>query len=86
MDLSPVSPDEKRRLIEILVAGVRVETVETCSVKHAKITVTYRFSQPGPAMPLTLPRSLSPNTSVRVPMELRTIGDHIRERRLGLRL
>jgi site-specific DNA recombinase len=82
----PVSPDEKRRLIEILVAGVRVDTVESCGVKQAKIIVTYRFSQPGRSMPLTLPRSYSPNTCVRIPVELRTIGDHIRRRRLTLKL
>jgi transcriptional regulator with XRE-family HTH domain len=68
------------------VAGLRVDTVDSCGVRHAKITVTYRFSQPGQAMPLVLPKSYSPNTSVRVPMELRTIGDHIRRRRLGLRM
>ena len=36
----------KRRLIEILVAGVRVDTVEECGVKQTRTTVTYRFSQP----------------------------------------
>jgi cell division septum initiation protein DivIVA len=51
----PISWELKRRLIEVLVAGVRVDTVETCGVKQAEITVTHRFSQPGQAMPLVLP-------------------------------
>ncbi len=48
---------QKRRLIEALVAGVRVETEEECGVKQSKVTVTYRFSQPDQPMPLTMPRS-----------------------------
>jgi transcriptional regulator with XRE-family HTH domain len=81
----PISWEQKRRLIEVLVAGVRVETVETCGVKQAEITVTYRFSQPGQPMPLVLPQSYSTG-SVRIPIVPQTVGDHIRKRRLGLKM
>jgi len=66
----------------VLVAGVRVETVETWGVKQSKITVRYRFSQPN-QMPVVLPQSHSPATVVRVPAQLNTIGDHIRRKRLS---
>jgi hypothetical protein len=42
----PVSWEQKRRLIEVLVGGVRVETVEEGGVKQTRTTVTYRFSEP----------------------------------------
>jgi hypothetical protein len=42
----------ERRLIEILVAGIRVDTLENGSVKQAEVIVTYRFSQPDDAMPV----------------------------------
>jgi uncharacterized small protein (DUF1192 family) len=41
----PVSWELKRYLIKVLVAGVRVDTVEECGVKQSKIIVTYGFSQ-----------------------------------------
>lgn len=81
----PVSWELKRRLIEVLVAGVRVETVEECGVKQARTTVTYRFSQPDQPMPLVLPQSYS-STVIRIPTKPETIGDHIRGRRLGLKI
>jgi hypothetical protein len=34
-----------------------MDTVETCGVKQAEITVTYRFSQPDQLVPLVLPQS-----------------------------
>ena len=82
----PISWDSKRRLIEILVAGIRVDTVEEHGVKQAKISVTYRFSQPDQPLPLVLPKSYAAGSEVRIPVELRTLGDHIRKRRLELRL
>lgn len=81
----PVSWDVKRRLIEVLVAGVGVDTVEEGGVKQSRITVTYRFSQPH-QMALVLPQSYSTGSVVRMPTELRTMGDHIRKRRLGLKM
>jgi transcriptional regulator with XRE-family HTH domain len=82
----PVSWDLKRRLIEVLVAGVRVETVESCGVKHAEITVTYRFTQPGEALPLVVPQSYSTGAVIRIPAQPQTVGDHIRRRRLALKM
>ncbi len=82
----PVSWEQKRRLIEVLVASVRVDTIETCGVKQTEITVTYRFSQPDQPMPLALPQSYSTGRVIRIPVAPQTVGDHIRKRRLGLKL
>jgi site-specific DNA recombinase len=81
-----VSWEQKRRLIEVLVAGVRVDTFEECGVKQTNITVSYRFSHPDQAMPLVLPQSYSTGCVVRIPTEPKTIGDHIRRRRLALKM
>jgi site-specific DNA recombinase len=53
----PISWEIKRRLIETLVAGVRVDTIEECGVKQSKITVTYRFSEPDQAIQTVLSQS-----------------------------
>jgi transcriptional regulator with XRE-family HTH domain len=83
----PVSWEQKRKLVEVLVAGVRVDTVETCGVKQAKITVTYRFSQPDEAGRLLLAQSYTPQQRcVRIPVEPKTVGDHIRRKRLALKM
>jgi transcriptional regulator with XRE-family HTH domain len=82
----PVSWELKRHLIEVLVAGVRVDTVEECGVKQSKTTVTYRFSQPDQPMPLVLPQSYNTGRVVRIPTKLSTVGDHIRRKRLGLKI
>jgi transcriptional regulator with XRE-family HTH domain len=71
----------KRRLVEVLVAGIRVDTFEEHGVKRTQTTVTYRFSQPDQALPLMLPQSYS-GSVIRIPTEPRTVGDHIRRRRL----
>ncbi len=82
----PVSWEQKRHLIEVLVAGVRVDTVEDGGVRQSKITVTYRFSQPDQLVPLVLPQSYGSGAVVRIPIEPKTIGDHIRKRRLGSKM
>jgi site-specific DNA recombinase len=82
----PISWEIKRRLIEVLVAGVKVDTAEECGVKQAKVTVTYRFSQPDQAMPLALPQSYSTGRVIRIPVAPQTVGDHLRRRRLGLKM
>ena len=69
-----------------LVAGIHVDTVEGHGVKQARTTVTYRFSQPDQPMPLVLPQSYSTGSVIRIPVEPKTIGDHIRKRRLGLKM
>ncbi len=81
-----VSWEQKRHLIEVLVAGVRVDTVEECGVRQSRTTVTYRFSEPGHPMPLVLPQSCSAARVIRIPTVPQTIGDHIRRRRLALKL
>jgi site-specific DNA recombinase len=82
----PVSWDVKRRLIEVLVAGVQVNTFEDCGVKQTRTTVTYRFSQPDQPLPLVLPQSYSAPRVIRIPKQPQTVGDHIRRRRLVLKL
>ncbi|MBI3681122.1 MAG: recombinase family protein [Acidobacteria bacterium] len=82
----PISWEQKRRLIEVLVAGIRVDTVEECGVKQSNVTVTYRFSQPDQPVPLVLPQSYSAGSVVRIPTEPQTVGDHIRRKRLGLKM
>jgi site-specific DNA recombinase len=82
----PVSWERKRQLIEVLVAGVRVETVEESGVTQIRTTVTYRFSEPGQPMPLVLPQSYSPSPVIRIPVAPQTVGGHIRKRRLGLKM
>jgi transcriptional regulator with XRE-family HTH domain len=73
-------------LIEVLVAGIRVETVELHGVKQARIVTTYRFAEPSQPMPLVLAQSYITGKVVRIPVEPKTIGDHIRRRRLELKL
>jgi DNA-binding XRE family transcriptional regulator len=82
----PVSWEQKRRLIEVLVAGVRVDTVEESGVKQTRTTVTYRFSEPDQPMRLVLPQSYSTGRENRIPVAPRTVGDHILKRRLALKM
>ena len=81
-----VSWELKRKLVEVLVAGVHVDTVEEAGVKQSKITVTYRFNEPRRGLPLVLPQNYSAGRVIRIPTEPQTIGDHIRRRRLTLKL
>jgi DNA-binding transcriptional regulator YiaG len=82
----PISWERKRRLVEVLVAGIRIDTVEEGGVKRSKSTVTYRFSQPAKGAALTMTASYGAGCVVRMTIEPRTIGDHIRKRRLSLQL
>jgi site-specific DNA recombinase len=82
----PISWELKRRIVEILVAGVRVDTVENCGVRQAEITVTYRFGQPDQPAVLILGQSYGTGSVIRIPLEPKTIGDHVRKKRLGLKL
>ncbi|MGC9998475.1 MAG: recombinase family protein [Bryobacteraceae bacterium] len=81
----PVSWEMKRRLVEVLVAGVRVDTVEECGVRQSKIAVTYRFSEPDLPLPIVLTQSYGGGV-IRIPTQPQTVGDHIRLRRLGLKM
>ncbi len=82
----PLSWEMKRRLVEVLVAGVRIDTVEECGVKQSKITVTYRFSEPDLPMPVVLTQSYGSGREIRIPTQPQTVGDHIRRKRLGLKM
>jgi site-specific DNA recombinase len=83
----PVSWEQKRRLIEILVAGIQVETVEVLGVKQARTTVTYRFSLPEEPARVLLPTLYtSARRLMRIPLEPKTIGDHIRKKRFSMKL
>ena len=73
----------KRNLIEVLVGGIRVETIDGDEGKHSKTMVLYRFSSPGGGMPLVLPQAYGARLT---PQEPRTVGDHIRKRRLAQKL
>ena len=78
----PICWDLKRRVIEVLVAGGRVDTVECRGVKQCNINVTYRFSPRDQPIPLDLPQSYSTRATIGMPTELRTVGDHLRRGRL----
>jgi transcriptional regulator with XRE-family HTH domain len=82
----PISPDLKRRIVEILVERIQADTVERFGVQQSEITITYRFSQPQEAAALVLPRLHRMSNRYRVPEKLETIGDHLRRRRLTLKL
>ena len=60
--------------------------METCGVKQSEITVTYRFSQPDQAMPLVLTQACGAGSAVRIPTVPQTVGDHMRRRRLALKM
>ena len=76
----------KRRIVEALVESVRADTVECWGVPQTKITVTYRFAQPEESAPLVLPLAHKFTSRTRPPEKLETLGDHIRRRRLTLKL
>ena len=82
----PISWELKRRLIEVLVAGIRVDTFEEGGVKQARTIVTYRFDEPDQPMPLVLPQTYSAVRVIRIPVQPQTVGDHLRKRRLGLKM
>jgi DNA-binding transcriptional regulator YiaG len=68
------------------VTGIRVETIEEYGVKQARTTVTYCFSQPDQPMALILPQSYSASRVIRIFAHPKTIGDHIRRKRLALKM
>jgi transcriptional regulator with XRE-family HTH domain len=83
---NPISPELRRRIVETLVEGIQADTVERWGVAQSSITVTYRFAQPSEATPLVIPRSHSLHSRTRPPEKLETLGDHLRRRRLTLKL
>jgi len=81
----PVSDEVKRRLIEVLVAGVRVDTIESEGGRQTKTSVTYRFAPRSLPLNLVAPevRGVARARETGAPV---TVGDHIRKRRLELML
>ncbi|MBE0657624.1 MAG: recombinase family protein [Bryobacteraceae bacterium] len=82
----PTTWQQKRRLVEVLVAGVTVDTVEECGVRQTRTTISYRFSQPDHPLMIVLPQVHVHGTVVRIPTDPKTVGDHLRRRRLELKL
>jgi transcriptional regulator with XRE-family HTH domain len=82
----PVPLELKRRIIEILVEKIQANTVERWGVHQSEIIITYRFSQPNEPVALVMPRSYSLGSRNRPPEQLNTLGDHLRRRRLSLKL
>jgi DNA-binding transcriptional regulator YiaG len=76
----------KRRIIEVLVERITADTTEVWGVQQSKITVTYRFAQPEEAAAIVLPKSHHLTSRTRPPEKLETVGDHIRRRRILLKL
>lgn len=83
---SPIPHELKRRIVEILVDRIEANTITRWGVEESEITISYRFSQPDEPAPLVLPRSHRLRNHNRPPEELSTIGDHLRRRRLVLKL
>jgi DNA-binding transcriptional regulator YiaG len=50
------------------------------------LTTDNRFSQPEQPMPLVLPQSYSTGRVIRIPVAPQTVGDHIRRKRLVLKM
>jgi transcriptional regulator with XRE-family HTH domain len=82
----PISHELRRRIIETLVESVRANTVERWGVQQSQITVTYRFAEPNERAAAILPLSHHLTNRARLPEKLETVGDHIRRRRLTLKL
>jgi site-specific DNA recombinase len=83
---SPIQPELRRRIVEVLVDSVVANTVERWGVQQSEVVITYRFSQPDEPSALVLPRSHRLNNRKQPPEELNTLGDHLRRRRLVLKL
>ena len=83
---SPIPPELKRRIVEILVAKIEAHTVERWGIQQSEIKIIYRFNQPDEPAPLVLPRSHRMSNRYRAPEQLNTVGDHLRRRRLTLKL
>jgi transcriptional regulator with XRE-family HTH domain len=76
----------KRRIVETLVATIKANTVERWGVPQTSIAVTYRFAEPAEKVAAVLPLEHYLTSRTRPPEKLETVGDHIRRRRLILKL
>ena len=81
-----ISAELKRKIVEALVESIRADTVECWGLQQSKMTVTYRFAEPGEASALVLARAHDLGNRTQPPEKLETLGDHLRRRRLMLKL
>jgi len=82
----PIPFELKRKIVEILVERVQANIVERFGVQQSELLIAYRFNEPDEPAPLILPRSYRMASRSRPPDDLNTLGDHLRRRRLVLRL
>lgn len=82
----PIPAELRRRIVEILIESVVANTIERWGVEQSEVVITYRFSQPKDPAALVLPRAHRLNNHKQPPEELNTIGDHLRRKRLVLKL
>jgi DNA-binding transcriptional regulator YiaG len=81
-----ISPELQRRMIDILVESIEARTVECWGVPSSEIIIRYRFSQPHALPTLLWSRTHRLDSRNAGPEELHTLGDHLRRRRLTLKL
>jgi DNA-binding transcriptional regulator YiaG len=81
-----ISPELQRRMIDILVESIEARTMECWGVQRSEIVVRYRFSQPHESSALLWSRTHRLDSRSAGPEQLHTLGDHLRRRRLALKL
>jgi site-specific DNA recombinase len=86
LDEQPISPELQRRLIETLVESMEARTVERWGVPHSEIVIRYRFSQPHEPAALLWSCAHRLDSRNAGPEQVHTLGDHLRRRRLTLKL
>jgi DNA-binding transcriptional regulator YiaG len=82
----PISPELQRKMIEILVESIEARTAERWGVPNSEIVIRYRFSQLQEGAALLWSRTYRLDSRNSGPDELHTLGDHLRRRRLTLKL
>jgi len=82
----PVSPELRRRLIEMLVDSIEARTIERWGVPHSEIVIPVRLQPAAGRATLLWSRSHQVDGRNPGPEELHTLGDHLRRRRLSLKL
>jgi hypothetical protein len=66
----PISPELKRKVVEILVERVQANTVERFGVQQSELLIACRFTEPDEPAPLILPRSHRMDSRRRSPEDL----------------
>ena len=65
---SPLDPELKRRVLEALVGGIQIETLDTASSQESRAIVTYRFSAPEPSIAPHTNRGIRDLQSLALPL------------------